>query len=134
MDDVTVYRGSACILDRIQWRVEPGQSWALLGTNGAGKSTLLQAIAGDLDYQEGTLVLLGGGGGNGEASSALGYLRQTAVAGSHRSVYEEACAGMTEVNDAERALEHAQAEAMANNDWEAVARATERLDALGGFR
>jgi molybdate transport system ATP-binding protein len=45
--NVTVRYGTKTILDGLDWRVEPGESWALFGPNGSGKTTLLSLIAGD---------------------------------------------------------------------------------------
>ncbi len=47
MEDVTVRYGEKLILDRISWRVLPGECWLLSGPNGAGKSTLLSLVNGD---------------------------------------------------------------------------------------
>jgi len=47
MEDVTVRYGEKLILDRISWRVLPGECWLLTGPNGAGKSTLLSLVNGD---------------------------------------------------------------------------------------
>jgi molybdate transport system ATP-binding protein len=47
MRDVTVAYDGRRVLDRLNWRVRPGENWAVCGPNGAGKSTLLQLICGD---------------------------------------------------------------------------------------
>lgn len=47
MQDVTVKYGDKLILDRVSWRVLPGECWLLTGPNGAGKSTLLSLVNGD---------------------------------------------------------------------------------------
>lgn len=47
MEEVTVKYGDKLILDRINWRVLPGECWLLTGPNGAGKSTLLSLVTGD---------------------------------------------------------------------------------------
>ena len=36
------------ILDRVSWRLDSGQHWAILGANGAGKTTLLKIACGYL--------------------------------------------------------------------------------------
>lgn len=47
MENATItYHGNA-ILSGINWRMKPGEHWALLGHNGAGKTTLLSLILGD---------------------------------------------------------------------------------------
>lgn len=45
--DCRVAYGKTTILDHVDWRVERGEHWALLGENGAGKSTLLSLICAD---------------------------------------------------------------------------------------
>src|SRR5262249_44108352 len=45
--NVTVRYGDSTILRNINWTVNAGQSWALLGPNGSGKTTLLSLILGD---------------------------------------------------------------------------------------
>src|SRR6185295_19071993 len=44
--DVTVMRGPALILDRVDLSVDAGSRIGVLGRNGAGKSTLLRVLAG----------------------------------------------------------------------------------------
>ncbi|MEI8648721.1 ATP-binding cassette domain-containing protein [Paraglaciecola sp. Hal342] len=43
-------------LHGINWSVEKGQHWVLVGQNGAGKSALAAVLAGYGDIQQGTLV------------------------------------------------------------------------------
>jgi molybdate transport system ATP-binding protein len=47
MQAVTVRYGQTTVLDRLSWRVDAGQHWAITGPNGAGKSTILNLITGD---------------------------------------------------------------------------------------
>jgi iron complex transport system ATP-binding protein len=48
IDDVTVTRGDAVLLDRVSLSVAEGRHTAILGRNGSGKSTLVRLIARDL--------------------------------------------------------------------------------------
>src|SRR5258706_7517508 len=45
---LSVRRGERTVLRNIDWRIEPGQHWVLLGGNGAGKTQLLKLLAGDV--------------------------------------------------------------------------------------
>src|SRR5271156_2532104 len=49
----------AVILDSIDWRVERGEHWAILGANGSGKTSLLRALTGYLPPSAGQLSVLG---------------------------------------------------------------------------
>lgn len=44
---VDVVAGGRRLLSDIQWRIMPGENWAVLGGNGSGKTTLLRLIRGD---------------------------------------------------------------------------------------
>ena len=56
--DVTVVRGGARILDRIDWSIDGGQRWVVLGPNGAGKTTLMQLAAARSHPTTGTVSIL----------------------------------------------------------------------------
>jgi iron complex transport system ATP-binding protein len=47
------------ILDGIDWSVQPGEHWALLGANGAGKTTLLKLLGAVMHPTTGTVDVLG---------------------------------------------------------------------------
>jgi iron complex transport system ATP-binding protein len=49
----------ALILDAVDWRVERGQHWAILGANGSGKTSLLRALTGYLPPTAGQIRVLG---------------------------------------------------------------------------
>jgi molybdate transport system ATP-binding protein len=48
IENATVYVNDSRILHGINWRMNEGENWAVLGKNGSGKSTLLKLIYGDL--------------------------------------------------------------------------------------
>jgi ATPase subunit of ABC transporter with duplicated ATPase domains len=121
LEQVSVFRGPNAVLQNIDWRIEPRTKWALVGSNGAGKSTLLKALVNELQY-EGRIIL--------SQQEDIGYLQQTAVAGSNKTVYEEAAAGMKEVNKARLEMEAA----MEREDMEAYQKALTRFEALDGYK
>jgi iron complex transport system ATP-binding protein len=44
--DLSLRIGDRELVSGLDWRVEPGQCWCVIGRNGAGKSTLLRTLAG----------------------------------------------------------------------------------------
>jgi iron complex transport system ATP-binding protein len=54
-----VERGGTVILRGVNWRVERGQHWVILGANGSGKTSLLSALTGYLMPTAGEISLLG---------------------------------------------------------------------------
>lgn len=57
--DLTLRIDSRVLVERLNWRVESGESWCVIGPNGAGKSTLLRTVAG-LRAPDGGSVRLAG--------------------------------------------------------------------------
>jgi iron complex transport system ATP-binding protein len=59
ISNLKIRRGDVKILDGVNWRVERGQHWAILGANGSGKTSLLSALTGYLMPTAGEIFLLG---------------------------------------------------------------------------
>ena len=86
-ENVCFRRDGRPILDNVNWHIENGEHWALLGLNGAGKSTLLSMIPAYQIPTTGTLRVFGKGFGKyawpkikarlGFVSSALGQFQST---------------------------------------------------------
>ena len=126
LKDVRITVGDRDLLVDANLRVEPSETVGLVGANGCGKSTLLRAVAGIRGVDAGDLLVA--------HRADVGYLEQTAVSGSTRTVDEEARSRMTHIRDAERALADAEASiaASAPNAEVAFLAAQERWEALGG--
>ena len=80
----------------------PGDRWALVGPNGAGKSTLLRALLGD------DVVRLSSGRVTVMRNCNVGYLEQTAVSGSQKTVKEEVTSRMGRIVEARSEMERAE--------------------------
>ena len=63
---LVVHRDGTLILDRLDWRVERGEHWVILGANGSGKTSLLSALTGYLTPSAGEIELLGETYGNSD--------------------------------------------------------------------
>lgn len=57
--EVTITRGQARLLDRVDWTVDEGERWVVLGPNGAGKTTLLQVASTHMHPTAGVVGILG---------------------------------------------------------------------------
>jgi len=58
--DLHIRRGTTVILKRVDWRVNRGENWVILGANGSGKTSLLRALTGYFPPTRGEIELLGG--------------------------------------------------------------------------
>jgi len=59
LSDVVVRLGDRTVLGPIDWRVEQGQHWVVLGPNGCGKTTLIRVAALRLHPSHGEVTVLG---------------------------------------------------------------------------
>jgi iron complex transport system ATP-binding protein len=61
---VSVVRSGNVLLDGIDWRIEQGQRWVVLGPNGSGKTTLIAVASTCLWPSRGEVSVLGGSVGS----------------------------------------------------------------------
>ena len=127
MDGVTIQAGERDLVSGVDWKLMRGQRVGLVGANGAGKSTLLKAIAGARTVQAGRVAVA--------PHVPVGFLEQTAVSGSTRSVWDEARSQMTAIAAAEAALAAAAAglEAGEAGAAERLSDAQDALEAAGAY-
>jgi iron complex transport system ATP-binding protein len=59
LSGVTIRRDGLPVLAGVDWRVDAGDRWVVLGPNGSGKTTLLQVAAARLWPTSGTVEILG---------------------------------------------------------------------------
>eukprot|EP00978_Attheya_sp_CCMP212_P006153 scaffold13850_cov50-Attheya_sp.AAC.2 len=129
LKDVAISRGATPLLKNINLSVQPNERWGIVGINGAGKSTLLGAITGTVRMDQGQALV--------HSNVRVGYLRQSAVSGSTKTVFEEAKSEMTLIEDAREMLESTSkiveegdfSEEALNN----LAAAQEEFEMVGGY-
>ena len=56
LQEITKQYSGQTIINKLSYRFELGQSYAIFGHNGAGKSTLLQLIAGSISPNKGKII------------------------------------------------------------------------------
>ena len=68
MREVVVAYGEKCVLNKLNWTVQPGEHWKISGPNGSGKSTLLSLVSGDnVQAYANDIALFGIKRGSGES-------------------------------------------------------------------
>mmetsp|Transcript_11224 Transcript_11224/g.22394 ORF Transcript_11224/g.22394 Transcript_11224/m.22394 type:complete len:726 (+) Transcript_11224:42-2219(+) len=130
LNDINISTGSGIqILKSINFRVDAKERWGIVGPNGCGKSTLLGAITGTVRIDDGEALVA--------SKVKVGYLKQTAVSGSTKTVKDEAASEMEEINSAKRwmnQLEQKIAEGdSSDKTLNDLATAQERFASAGGW-
>lgn len=105
----------------------------LTGKNGSGKTTLLNIIAGELQPQQGEVVI--------PANTTLGYLLQEMDTDSNKSIYDEALTAFAEIHELEKQISKLSDEISKRTDYESkeyhnlihrLTEANERFQVIGG--
>ncbi len=73
--------GDDTVLKDISFGIEEYEKTAIVGINGAGKSTLLKIIVGEMQADEGEVILAKG--------KTFGYLAQQKMLSGHKTIWEE---------------------------------------------
>jgi ATP-binding cassette subfamily F protein 3 len=122
LEGVTLAMGGRDLLVGADLHVHPGDKIGLVGRNGTGKTTLLRAIVGEVLPDRGRVTLRG--------DAVIGWLPQTAVSGSTKTVWDEAKSQMASLDALRGRLEAAERAVERGDDG-----AIERLDeAQNAFR
>ncbi|GMK38730.1 putative ABC transporter ATP-binding protein YlmA [Paenibacillus sp. CCS19] len=80
MQDITFIRGDRTILNGVNFHVQKGEQWVILGRNGSGKTTLLEFMNGYQFPSSGTVDVLGNRFGEcdvREVRKKIGYISQS---------------------------------------------------------
>lgn len=55
LQNITLQKGNRTILSELNWQINAGEHWAIIGGNGSGKSTLLDTLGGKLFPRRGKI-------------------------------------------------------------------------------
>ena len=111
--------GTDEIIQNASFHIEENEKAAIVGINGAGKTTLLRIIMGELEADQGQVVLA--------KNKTIGYLPQNPDISGNRSIYEEVLLARQEVIDLQDQLVSMEA-AMSHCQGEELERLMERYN------
>ncbi len=86
--------GGPLLLEHVDLTIEPGERIALIGRNGAGKSTLLKLLAGEIQPDDGRIIVEGG---RVEGGRRIARLEQEVPRDAAGSVFDVVAAGLGEL-------------------------------------
>jgi ATPase subunit of ABC transporter with duplicated ATPase domains len=89
LDNVTKRFGPKVLFENVSLQFDPGKRYGVTGANGAGKSTLLEMLAGQDDWDTGSIDLSGG--------TKLGVLEQNHFVYDEQRILDTVMAGKAEL-------------------------------------
>ena len=136
------------VLESIDWTVERGQHWAILGPNGSGKTSLLSTLTGYMPLTAGEISLLGETYGRtdwrelrkrvGIVSSSIHQLVEghqtpldTIIGGRHGVIGMWGEVRSSERNRAQRILRQIEAEAIRMRPWRVLSQGERQRVLIG---
>ena len=132
--DLTISFAGEDLFSSITFKLNAGDRVGLVGKNGAGKSTLLKILAGEQEYDRGSLAM--------EKSLSIGFLKQDIDFVIGRTVLEEAYEAFTEIREIESKLNQVNYELAERTDYESeyyhnlihdLDTLSHRYELLGGY-
>lgn len=135
VSSIAKYFGAECLFSEVSFIIGRGEKVALVGRNGEGKTTLFRAIAGQAEYDAGSIEAIG--------NARIGYLQQDVAFTTDGTLYQEVetvFASQRELEEELRQLEAAMSRSEVYNDPERMekamaeyARLTAEFEARGGY-
>jgi ATP-binding cassette subfamily F protein 3 len=108
--DITVSFSGEELFSGITFKLNAGDRIGLVGKNGAGKSTLLKIVAGEQEYDRGSMAF--------DKDISLGFLKQDIDFEEGRTVIEEAYQAFKEIKSIEKKLEEVNTQLAERTDYE----------------
>ncbi|MGI9530038.1 ABC-F family ATP-binding cassette domain-containing protein [Lutimonas sp.] len=108
--DITVSFSGEELFSGITFKLNAGDRIGLVGKNGAGKSTLLKIVAGEQEYDRGSMAF--------DKDISLGFLKQDIDFEEGRTVIEEAYQAFKEIKSIEKKLENVNTQLAERTDYE----------------
>jgi ATP-binding cassette subfamily F protein uup len=129
LKDIQLAFGAEPLLDGVECVIEPGERICLIGRNGAGKSTLMKLIAGEIQPDDGSMVV-----GQGVT---IARLEQEVPEGAKGSIFDVVAEGLEALGDLIKAY-HQITLAVAETPDEAnltrMSRIQQQLEASDGWQ
>ena len=132
--NITVSFAGEDLFSGITFKLDAGNRVGLVGKNGAGKSTLLKIIAGEQEYDSGTMAF--------EKNIKIGFLKQDIEFVYGRTVLEETYEAFIDIKEVENKLEAVNKALAERTDYESeiyhqlmvdLNDLTHRYEVLGGY-
>ena len=117
--NVSLTLGGHCLLDQVDWQIEPQDRIALVGRNGAGKSSLLKLLQGELVKDRGQI--------NQQGGLRIAGLAQEVPISQDESVYHFLVKGLGEIGEV---LAEFRIQSFSGDDLEQLARCQQKMDNL----
>ncbi len=108
--DITVSFSGEELFSGITFKLNAGDRIGLVGKNGAGKSTLLKIVAGEQEYDRGSMAF--------DKDISLGFLKQDIDFEEGRTVIEEAYQAFKEIKSIEKKLENVNTQLAERTDYD----------------
>ncbi len=133
--NLTISFSGADLFSNVTFKVDRGQRIGLVGKNGAGKSTLLKIIAGEQEYDTGTIAL--------DKDIKIGFLKQDIEFIKGCTILEEAYKAFVEIKKVEMELTKVNQELSNATDFLSEAYdnlvhqasdLTHRFELIGGYK